>query len=527
MSRLPIRIRLTLPFALAMALVLAALGAYVYLRVGSTLLSSTDQSLLAQATEATLRIDRGRTPLDLDAPNGARFAQVLDARAGSSSRSRPSFLRCFHRPRRGVLPAAAHSGRAPRSSGKADAGACSPFRTRRVAPTGHSSSRARSMRAASRSSGCARSFSSPRRSRSCSQRWRATPSPVPRSVPSRRCGAKQRTSRPRRRTAGSRCPARTTRFAARRDAQRHARPPRDRLRARAAVRRRRQPRAADAARVAQDRARARAPPSEVARRAQGRAAIGGGGDRPAERARIGPPPHRPLRPERAPGPPRAAVLRGRARDRRRSVLRSRSGARSPDRGGRTATSRFDADPERIEQALGNLVENALVHGAGTVTIGRARRDEQVELRVVDEGPASPTDSPSAPSTASAEPTKHAAGAAAGSVSRSSRRSPSPTEDRRACRPAPEPRCGSRFQPGRSSGGRKAGRRLLHELEQRRLERLLERSYFGRRVRDRGSPNSGAVGRPPSTTEPAADVELTGVALWGAQTRFTRQRGVRG
>ena len=55
MGRLPIRIRLTLPFALAMAAVLAALGAYVYLRVGSTLLSSTDQSLLAQATEATLR----------------------------------------------------------------------------------------------------------------------------------------------------------------------------------------------------------------------------------------------------------------------------------------------------------------------------------------------------------------------------------------------------------------------------------------------------------------------------------------
>ena len=40
MSRLPIRIRLTLPFALAMAAVLASLGAYVYLRVGSTLLSS-------------------------------------------------------------------------------------------------------------------------------------------------------------------------------------------------------------------------------------------------------------------------------------------------------------------------------------------------------------------------------------------------------------------------------------------------------------------------------------------------------
>src|SRR5690348_7313704 len=91
MSHLPIRIRLTLPFALAMALVLAALGGYVYFRVGSTLLSSTDQSLLAQATEATLRIDRGKAPLDLDAANGARFAQVLDG-SGAVVVSQPSTL---------------------------------------------------------------------------------------------------------------------------------------------------------------------------------------------------------------------------------------------------------------------------------------------------------------------------------------------------------------------------------------------------------------------------------------------------
>jgi heavy metal sensor kinase len=91
MSRLPIRIRLTLPFALGMALVLAALGTYVYIRVGSTLLSSIDQALLAQATEATLRIDSGRNPLDLDAANGARFAQVLDA-SGTVVLSQPPAL---------------------------------------------------------------------------------------------------------------------------------------------------------------------------------------------------------------------------------------------------------------------------------------------------------------------------------------------------------------------------------------------------------------------------------------------------
>ncbi len=42
-----------------MAAVLAALGAFVYVRVSSTLLHTTDQNLLAQATEATLRLDRG------------------------------------------------------------------------------------------------------------------------------------------------------------------------------------------------------------------------------------------------------------------------------------------------------------------------------------------------------------------------------------------------------------------------------------------------------------------------------------
>jgi heavy metal sensor kinase len=77
MSRLPIRIRLTLPFALAMALVLAALGGFVYLRVASTLLQSNDQNLLAQATEASVRLGSNKPPLDRDAANGVSFAQVL------------------------------------------------------------------------------------------------------------------------------------------------------------------------------------------------------------------------------------------------------------------------------------------------------------------------------------------------------------------------------------------------------------------------------------------------------------------
>ena len=45
MSRLPIRVRLTLAFTLVMAVVLAAMSFFVYVRVGSTLLASIDQSL--------------------------------------------------------------------------------------------------------------------------------------------------------------------------------------------------------------------------------------------------------------------------------------------------------------------------------------------------------------------------------------------------------------------------------------------------------------------------------------------------
>ena len=46
---------------------------------------------------------------------------------------------------------------------------------------------------------------------------------------------------------------------------------------------------------------------------------------------------------------------------------------------------LDADPLRLRQALGNLVDNALRHGQGEVIL-RARRDDgAVELEVADEG----------------------------------------------------------------------------------------------------------------------------------------------
>jgi signal transduction histidine kinase len=47
------------------------------------------------------------------------------------------------------------------------------------------------------------------------------------------------------------------------------------------------------------------------------------------------------------------------------------------------------DPFRVEQCLGNLVDNALAHGAGTVTVAASRAGEEVRFEVRDEGPGFP------------------------------------------------------------------------------------------------------------------------------------------
>jgi two-component system OmpR family sensor kinase len=44
-----------------------------------------------------------------------------------------------------------------------------------------------------------------------------------------------------------------------------------------------------------------------------------------------------------------------------------------------------ADPLRLEQALRNLVDNALRHGTGTITLAAGERDGRIELHVRDEG----------------------------------------------------------------------------------------------------------------------------------------------
>jgi len=89
--RLPIRLRLTLAFALAMAGVLAALSVLVYVRVGQALLSSVDQTLHAQAHEAVTHKPKERGIVDTDASAGPTLAQIVD-RQGSPTRSTPATL---------------------------------------------------------------------------------------------------------------------------------------------------------------------------------------------------------------------------------------------------------------------------------------------------------------------------------------------------------------------------------------------------------------------------------------------------
>jgi signal transduction histidine kinase len=51
---------------------------------------------------------------------------------------------------------------------------------------------------------------------------------------------------------------------------------------------------------------------------------------------------------------------------------------------------MQGDKKRLERVVGNLVDNALVHGGKTeVTVRIARRDGQLHLSVEDEGPGVP------------------------------------------------------------------------------------------------------------------------------------------
>jgi two-component system OmpR family sensor kinase len=63
----------------------------------------------------------------------------------------------------------------------------------------------------------------------------------------------------------------------------------------------------------------------------------------------------------------------------------RAGERGQEVEAHPTSASVDADPVRIEQALANLVENALAHGAGAIDLFAVERDDVVELHVADAG----------------------------------------------------------------------------------------------------------------------------------------------
>jgi heavy metal sensor kinase len=82
MSRLPIRLRLTLAFALAMAVVLSAVGAFLYVRLGDSLEEQLDESLQARAAALTALVRaRGEAIDDAELASGEEegFGQLLSA----------------------------------------------------------------------------------------------------------------------------------------------------------------------------------------------------------------------------------------------------------------------------------------------------------------------------------------------------------------------------------------------------------------------------------------------------------------
>jgi two-component system OmpR family sensor kinase len=88
---LPIRVRLTLAFAIVMAAVLAGMGFFVYVRVGNALVTSLDQALVSQAREAAGHAHEGRSLVDPDVAGGATLAELVTP-AGAVTRSSPAHL---------------------------------------------------------------------------------------------------------------------------------------------------------------------------------------------------------------------------------------------------------------------------------------------------------------------------------------------------------------------------------------------------------------------------------------------------
>ncbi len=82
MSRIPIRLRLTLAFALAMALVLAATGAFLYYRLAASLDESIDEGLETLSAQVEAEVEQGASIRETPVPADERLVQVLGPDGG-------------------------------------------------------------------------------------------------------------------------------------------------------------------------------------------------------------------------------------------------------------------------------------------------------------------------------------------------------------------------------------------------------------------------------------------------------------
>ena len=92
MNRLPLRVRLTAVFAVAMALVLAAAGAFVYERVAGHLAGALDQELRSRAQDLSALVIRAGTVEATGGPlieHGESFAQLVTADGRVLDATRP------------------------------------------------------------------------------------------------------------------------------------------------------------------------------------------------------------------------------------------------------------------------------------------------------------------------------------------------------------------------------------------------------------------------------------------------------
>jgi signal transduction histidine kinase len=90
-----------------------------------------------------------------------------------------------------------------------------------------------------------------------------------------------------------------------------------------------------------------------------------------------------------PQPVRVAALAQRVRD--LFAHRAQAGGRAVAAVVEEHDLATTADPDRLEQALSNMVDNALRHGGGLVSIDARRADGRVEVHVLDEGRGFPGD----------------------------------------------------------------------------------------------------------------------------------------